>query len=115
MSRHALRKIHVVFDKMSTTPKVVPVWEVPLFRERFEIESEGEAPEGSKLAGEVDPAAEYQRLANFHGRDAETKQLLVELHYGRGEAGIRKLGEAIADALVDPAKTKPAAKSEPAK
>ena len=106
MANHALRLILLVQDKMTTTPKVVPVWEVALYKDRFVVESVTDAPAEYKLPAEVDAVAEYQRLAGVHGRDPETRLLLVEREFGRGDEGIEKLQKAIDKALSGPGKAK---------
>lgn len=85
----------VTRDPMFITPKQIAPWELPLLQAKWPGGTEvGAFTPGVK--GEMpDADAEYARLEKVYGIDSDTKIPYVAEVYGRGEAGIDKLAEAI--------------------
>lgn len=99
-----IKVINVVInrgDVMTKPSRQVWLWELPVLEEKFPgglVERTGSAVvEREELP---DPADEFSRLDAMYGVEADTKQSLVNIVYGRGEKGIKKLTKAIAASVV---------------
>lgn len=84
-------------DPMTKIPKMAAAWEVPVYRsqygdEKVEILSDAVEMEISELPNARE---EYVRLRDVFGIEADTKQSHVDIVYGRGQAGVKALEQAI--------------------
>lgn len=89
----------VKLNEVTTVPKTIPPWELPVLEAAMPQVTVHE--EGHMADAVPEAETEYKRLETVYGSDAETKVSYVAFAYGVGAAGIRNLGKAISDALLE--------------
>lgn len=94
-----INAIHILIERnpMTTIPKTVWAWELPLYRSQYGDEAVqiiGD-PQSADIDDLPDAKEEFLRLRQIFGVDGDTKQSHAELVYGRGLDGVEKLGKAI--------------------
>ena len=88
--------VTVVRNTMTSIPKIVRAWEVPILEE---IHGPDQVLVGGAVEKEIDElpvaADEYDRLVQTYGMNGDTKNPYVQIVYGNGRAGVKALEEAI--------------------
>jgi hypothetical protein len=88
--------VTIVRDTMTTIPKIVRPWEVPMLEE---IHGQEQVLVNGAVEKEIDelPDAqeEFDRLVQTYGTNGDTKNPYVQIVYGNGRAGVKALEEAI--------------------